>query len=573
MTPACGACWRWRCSAPWARRRRPPPASPCCRRRRRPVRSRCSTRRPRRPPASSAARSRSSWRPTPRPLRGNGHLVVMSHGSGGSPWPQADLAIALVDAGFTVAMPEHAGDNYRDMRDVGPATWRHRPREVSQAIDAMAADARFAPLLDFRHVGVYGMSAGGLTALTLAGARWSPALLDAHCQAHLAEDFPACVGLSTALTGGLLDGMRLAVARRVIHSKLGSQTTLESWTDPRITAAVAAVPMAATIDMDSIATPRIPLGLVRAGKDAWLAPQWHIDAVRAACSGLRAGRRHARRPATARSCRRSRPTCRRAAARLLDDPPGFDRASLPAVYARHRPLLRPESGAMKIHWSSAARHYLQVVAVLLRGRRADHRHLAEQDLPGAGRLCPVGRDHHLERHRVRPLPGRRAPLRRRRPRPRPWLAARLARPAADGRRHRLRLPGRRPRWATSSSATAMSRSPRDNTHQPGHHRRRRRRRQLLFPCPRQGGRAGRQDRHRRARRERGPAQAARDPARAAHAVQHAGQPARADHARSAARRRDARPPQQLPARHARRLARHWRIRWPPSSTGCATTSN
>ena len=265
------------------------------------------------------------------PLRGNGRLVVMSHGSGGSPWPQADLAIALVDAGFTVAMPEHAGDNYRDMSAVGPATWRHRPKEVSQAIDAMAADARFAPLLDFSHVGVYGMSAGGLTALTLAGAKWSPALLAAHCQAHLAEDFPACVGLSTSLTGGMLDGVRLAVARRVIDSKLGQQTTLESWSDPRITAAVAAVPMAALVDMASLATPRIPLGLVRAGHDEWLVPQWHIDAVRAACASCVLV---ADMPSAGHgSILSPQPTgLPPRAARLLDDPPGFDRGSLPAVY-------------------------------------------------------------------------------------------------------------------------------------------------------------------------------------------------------------------------------------------------
>ncbi|RYZ01669.1 MAG: dienelactone hydrolase, partial [Comamonadaceae bacterium] len=81
------------------------------------------------------------------PRRGNGRLIVMSHGSGGSPWPQADLAQTLVDAGFTVAMPEHRGDNWHDMSNVGPDTWKHRPKEVSQAIDAMAADPRFAPLL------------------------------------------------------------------------------------------------------------------------------------------------------------------------------------------------------------------------------------------------------------------------------------------------------------------------------------------------------------------------------------------------------------------------------------------
>lgn len=269
------------------------------------------------------------------PVGGNGHLIVISHGSGGSPWPHADLANTLVDAGFTVAMPEHAGDNFHDMSDVGPRTWRHRPKEVSQAIDAMAADARFAPLLDFRHVGVYGMSAGGLTALTLAGARWSPALLNTHCQAHLAEDFPACVGLATSLTGGLLDPLRLAVSRRVINARLADQTTLESWTEPRITAAVATVPMAAPIDMASLATPGIPVGLVRGGQDAWLAPQWHIDAVRTACKGCvlvadmpEAGHGSILSPQP--------PGLPPRAARLLDDPPGFDRHTLDGVYAAMR---------------------------------------------------------------------------------------------------------------------------------------------------------------------------------------------------------------------------------------------
>src|SRR5947209_9818781 len=41
------------------------------------------------------------------PVKGNGHLVVISHGSGGNPWVHSDLARALVDAGFVVAMPQH----------------------------------------------------------------------------------------------------------------------------------------------------------------------------------------------------------------------------------------------------------------------------------------------------------------------------------------------------------------------------------------------------------------------------------------------------------------------------------
>ena len=189
------------------------------------------------------------------PQRGNGHLIVMSHGSGGSAFTQTDLAQVLVTAGFTVAMPEHVGDNWHDQSAVGPASWKRRPLEVSQAIDAMAADTRFAPLLDFQHVGIYGMSAGGLTVLTLAGRRWSPALLAKHCNAHLAEDFPTCVGLFSELTGGLLDEARLAIARPLINARFSGDTALQGRTDPRIVMAVAAVPMAVPMDMASLAAP------------------------------------------------------------------------------------------------------------------------------------------------------------------------------------------------------------------------------------------------------------------------------------------------------------------------------
>src|SRR5215212_5395711 len=104
-----------------------------------------------------------------QPVRGNGRLVVVSHGSGGNPWVHSNLARTLVEAGFVVAMPEHHADNAKDPSQPGPASWKQRPAEVSRAIDAVAADARFAPLLTLDKVGMYGMSAGGHTALSLAG--------------------------------------------------------------------------------------------------------------------------------------------------------------------------------------------------------------------------------------------------------------------------------------------------------------------------------------------------------------------------------------------------------------------
>ena len=45
------------------------------------------------------------------PMRGNGRLIVISHGSGGAPWVHANLARAFVDAGFIVAMPESSIHN------------------------------------------------------------------------------------------------------------------------------------------------------------------------------------------------------------------------------------------------------------------------------------------------------------------------------------------------------------------------------------------------------------------------------------------------------------------------------
>jgi predicted dienelactone hydrolase len=262
------------------------------------------------------------------PRKGNGRLVVISHGSGGSPWTYTDIARTLVDAGFTVAFPEHRGDNYKDKSGIGPASWRRRPLEVSRAIDAVGKDARLAPLLQLDRVGVYGMSAGGHTALSFAGGRWSPATLKKHCEAHIAEDFATCVGPTTSLTGGVADGFKKTAALWVIAWRLNDANWV-SYEDPRVKAAVAGVPYAVDFDMQSLAAPRVPLGLVVAGKDVWLTPRFHSDAVRAACKPCElvadipgGGHGALLSPMPPLSGRLSE---------LISDPPGFDRSVLPAV--------------------------------------------------------------------------------------------------------------------------------------------------------------------------------------------------------------------------------------------------
>lgn len=266
------------------------------------------------------------------PARGNGRLIVISHGSGGSPWMHADLARALVDGGFIVAMPEHRGDNSTDQSMTGPPSWRRRPAEVSRAIDVVGRDPRFKPLLVLDKVGMYGMSAGGHTALSLAGGRWSLARIKEHCEAHIEEDFQACVGLATRLSGNFLDPVKETVALWVIRFRL-RDATWQTYTDPRVVAIVAAVPFAADFDLASLATPHVPLGMVTARRDRWLAPRFHSDAVLQACAACEtvADIRNGGHGALLSPLP---PGLSGLIGDLMNDPPGFDRAVLPDVNRR-----------------------------------------------------------------------------------------------------------------------------------------------------------------------------------------------------------------------------------------------
>jgi predicted dienelactone hydrolase len=263
---------------------------------------------------------------------GNGRLVVISHGSGGAPWVHADLVRRLVEQGFVVALPEHRADNHHDGREQGPQSWTRRPAEVSRAIDAVGRDPRFQSLrLD--KVGVYGMSAGGHTALTLAGGRWSPAGFSRHCEAHLTEDFHFCVGLHTRLSGNMFDNLKQWVALAVIRHRYAADDTPRTDTDPRVAVVVAGVPAAADFDPASLATLSVPTGLVTARDDRWLSPRFHSDRVLslcAACAHLadlpKGGHGALLSPLP--------PHFTGLLGDLLNDPAGFDRQDLMAIDQR-----------------------------------------------------------------------------------------------------------------------------------------------------------------------------------------------------------------------------------------------
>ena len=224
-----------------------------------------------------------SWVPNGQPVKGTGHLIVISHGSGGSPWVHTDLARTLVQRGFTVAIPLHQGDNYIDSSEPGPPSWRKRPQEVSKAIDAVAHYAPLAKYLSFDSIGVFGGSAGGHTALSLAGGQWSDQRFKAHCERNIEQDFSSCVGFATLLHGNGLDGLKIWIAKHIIASRF-SDETIHRYEDKRIKAAIAMVPFAADFIPESLAQPRIKLGLIIAAKDVNQVPSFHVEAILKACT-------------------------------------------------------------------------------------------------------------------------------------------------------------------------------------------------------------------------------------------------------------------------------------------------
>jgi predicted dienelactone hydrolase len=268
------------------------------------------------------------------PVPGNGRLMVLSHGSGGNAWTYTDLATQFVNAGFVVAVPLHRGDSAEGMSDMGPKSWKRRPIEISHAIDAVAAEPKLAPLLALDKVGMFGMSAGGHTALTLAGGRWSPSRLREHCETHLDDDFASCVGPVLELRGDVFDGMKKAVVRTA-NRWLLDDSRWYGYTDPRIAAVVAEVPYALDFDPASLAKPPVPLGLVRAGRDIWLPPAYHVDVVLGACKTCE---RVVDLPSAGHGSLLSPPPpadrLSGTVGRLLRDPPGFDRALVPQAHAR-----------------------------------------------------------------------------------------------------------------------------------------------------------------------------------------------------------------------------------------------
>lgn len=109
-------------------------------------------------------------------------LVVISHGNGGGMTSHIDLAMALAGAGYVVAAPMHPGDNFQDSSSSGLASlYSDRNRQLRLTIDYMLTKWPRQDAIDAKMVGAFGLSAGGFTVLTVAGAQPDMRLIPKHC--------------------------------------------------------------------------------------------------------------------------------------------------------------------------------------------------------------------------------------------------------------------------------------------------------------------------------------------------------------------------------------------------------
>jgi predicted dienelactone hydrolase len=123
-------------------------------------------------------------------------VVVVSPGNGGSALSHVDLAMALASAGYVVAAPTHAGDNFADQsRQASPALFSQRADQLRATLDYLLKAWPDAAHLDATRIGAYGMSAGAFTVLTLAGGVPRMAAIAEHCR--VAPEF-ICTALAQA---------------------------------------------------------------------------------------------------------------------------------------------------------------------------------------------------------------------------------------------------------------------------------------------------------------------------------------------------------------------------------------
>jgi predicted dienelactone hydrolase len=193
------------------------------------------------------------------PAAGSFPLIVFSHGTGGSLMGHHDSLTALARAGFVTAAVEHPRDNFRD--DSGFATDLQlvgRPHHIVALIDGVLAHAA-GRLVDRSRIGMAGHSAGGYTALLIAGA-----VPNFELQAEYRHAVP-------------YDPLR---ARADAAGRERRKPGLAHVSDSRIRAIFLMAPaLGYVFDRAALAKVEVPVRLYRPGADELLAHPWNAERI------------------------------------------------------------------------------------------------------------------------------------------------------------------------------------------------------------------------------------------------------------------------------------------------------
>lgn len=185
-------------------------------------------------------------------------LLMLSHGNTGTPLALHDLATSMARKGFVVVAVFHPGDNYLDHSRLGSLSNLYgRPLQISEAISAALLDPMLSPYISARRVGVIGYSAGGETALILAGAQPDLQRLRQYCQER-PQDRDACK------TQGEL---------------LADRDDLHAQADPRVGALMLMAPLGLMFGRQTLSDVHVPVLLYSGDGDELLAIDKNAEAL------------------------------------------------------------------------------------------------------------------------------------------------------------------------------------------------------------------------------------------------------------------------------------------------------
>lgn len=181
-------------------------------------------------------------------------VVLLSHGSGGTPLGHRELAASLARSGLVVVAPIHVGDAAGHPRLKPQArVLIARPRQAKEALAAMLADEGFSGAVDSSRMGMIGYSAGGYTGLILSGAKPDFQLASAYCAGKGRGDTGSC---------GRADKPVPEAGKLVAD--------WQPPTESRLKALVLMDPLAVLFDRAGLAGVNLPMMLLRPEDDAYL---------------------------------------------------------------------------------------------------------------------------------------------------------------------------------------------------------------------------------------------------------------------------------------------------------------